>query len=108
MTNEYGAELDCNGYAPSIVNDGDFCFCCLKGGSAFGANLARHEIFGGSRREKSKRLGLWVLLCPRCHEAMHTDARRGKALKSLGQMQAMQYYGWTTDKVREIFGKSYL
>lgn len=44
----------------------------------------------------------------RCHEAMHTDARRGKALKALGQMQAMQYYGWTTQEFITEFYKNYL
>lgn len=108
MTNEYGAELDRNGYAPSIVNDGDFCFCCLKGGSAFGANLARHEIFGGSRREKSKRLGLWVWLCPTCHAEIHASGKRTLALHHVGQRAAMEYYGWTADEFRERFGVNYL
>ena len=108
MTNEYGAPLDENGYAPSIVNDGDFCFCCLKGGSAFGANLARHEIFGGSRREKSKRLGLWVWLCPTCHAEIHASGKRTLALHHVGQRAVMEYYGWTEcDFVRE-FGRNYL
>ena len=63
MTNDYGAPLDSNGYAPSIFET-DHCLCCFLGASATGANLARHEIFGGPNRQKSKRLGLWVLLCP--------------------------------------------
>lgn len=75
---------------------------------AFGANLARHEIFGGSRREKSKRLGLWVWLCPTCHAEIHASGKRTLALHHVGQRAAMEYYGWTADEFRERFGVNYL
>lgn len=66
MKNEFGACLDKNGYAPSIVTfDTDCCFLC----DGQDEKLDRHECFGGAMREKSKRLGLWVPLCHvRCHE----------------------------------------
>lgn len=46
MTNEYGARLDRNGYAPSIVQEYmDECFICRANG--YRDKLDRHEIFTG-------------------------------------------------------------
>ena len=59
--NEYGEKLDSNGYAPSILHDKPVCLICGRYGTA------RHEVyFGSAYRAKSKRLGLWVTLCPWC------------------------------------------
>lgn len=62
MVNEYGAKLDRNGYAPSIIQDeaDESCFVCYANG--YYDPLNRHEAFGGPFRDKSKRLGLWVSL----------------------------------------------
>ena len=66
MTNEYGAPLDRNGYAPSILqDDNSYCLICL--GNGYNDPLNRHEVFGGPFREKSKRLGLWCCLCHSRH-----------------------------------------
>lgn len=91
MKNEFGACLDKNGYAPSIVTfDTDCCFLC--GGQD--EKLDRHECFGGAMREKSKRLGLWVPLCHvRCHEygpdAVHSNmaADSGVCMQVFSQRQ---------------------
>lgn len=96
--------MDKNGYVPSIVqNDMEACAICYRGG-----DLARHEIFNGPFRQKSKRLGLWVALCPQCHAEIHSDIIRRKALKRWGQKCAMNYYIWSEDEFRREFGKSYL
>lgn len=51
MTNEYGAPLDRNGYAPSILQDDDsYCLICL--GNGYNDPLNRHEVFGGPFRKK--------------------------------------------------------
>lgn len=47
MTNEYGAPLDRNGYAPSILQDDDsYCLVCY--GNGYNDPLNRHEVFGGA------------------------------------------------------------
>lgn len=108
MKNECGVDLDKNGYAPSIVYEDGYCFFCLMDESAFGSNLVRHEAFGGPNRQKSKRLGLWVNLCPHCHEEIHKDARKSNFLRQIVQADAMHHYGWSKeDFIREI-GKNYL
>ena len=111
--NEFGAALDRNGYAPSVLYGHSACCCylCGQNGQAAGG-IDRHEIFGGANREKSKRLGLWVLLCHRgCHmgnRGVQEDARRAAALKAKAQTAAMDCYGWDeADFIREV-GKSYL
>ena len=108
--NEYGMILDHNGYAPSIVQtDMSCCFCCRKTND----KLDRHEIFGGrANREKSKRLGLWVLLChSSCHEGaygVHQNADAALRLHRTGQEAAMTAYGWGTEDFIRKFGKNYL
>ena len=103
MTNEYGTELDLNGYAPSIMDSGDCCYWCKRCGQ-----LVRHEIYHGAYRSKSKELGLWVHLCPSCHMRLHgQDAQIDRSLKIIGQQRAEAYYGWTAQKFRQRFGKNY-
>ena len=104
MRNEFGARLDKNGYASSIIPFVEGCCWCGRGG-----DLVRHEMFGGTgRRGKSKRLGLWVRLCPACHEAVHRGKSSFLPLLRLGEMSARSAYGWSKkDFIRE-FGKSYL
>ncbi len=94
-------------YNPSILQD-DLTRCYLCGRSD--QKLDRHEVFGSSRREKSKSLGLWVVLChDRCHlngVHAHKDMREG--LQAEAQEIAMMEYGWSiTDFINE-FGKSYI
>lgn len=110
MTNEYGALLDSNGYAPSILQDDpDACYICY----GCRGKLDRHEVFYGPCREKSKRLGLWVTLCHSEHHifgpgAVHQNRDVDLALKQAGQLAAMEHYGWTEcDFIRE-FGRNYL
>jgi hypothetical protein len=108
--NEYGAPLDRNGYAPSIVQfQMDWCWQC---GKRFPDYLERHEVYGAANRAKSKRLGLWVHLCPECHrtgkKAVHSSCESALKLKQAAQTAAMEEYGWNTDDfIREI-GKNYL
>lgn len=86
----------------------DRCFLC--GRSDW---IERHHIFNGTaNRKKSEKYGLTVHLCHWCHNeppyGVHFNSNRDLMLKRLAQEQAMEYYGWTVDEFREIFGKSYL
>ena len=98
---------DRNGYEPSIVqHDMDHCFIC---GTRYG-KLDRHEIFGSANREKSKRLGLWVMLCHhQCHlNGVHAHREMADQLKQIGQVAAMNAYGWNTERFIEEIGRNYL
>lgn len=101
--NEYGAPLDSNGYAPSLIADG-WCMICGKRG-----DLARHEPFGGPNRQKSKRLGLWGTICPACHEAEHRNPRSlGMLSKKRAERYALQHYGWSIEDFIREFGRNVL
>lgn len=105
MKNEYGAALEGNGYAPSLLAVGEGCVICGRSGG----KVDRHEIFHGAYRAKSKRLGLWCLLCHDCHMRLHQrDAAADLYLKQAGQLAAMEVYGWTTGEFISQFGKNYL
>ena len=112
MKNIYGATLDRNGYAPSIIGDHNEyrCKLCARNGTA--VHLDRHEIFGGGLREKSKRYGLWVHLCGwSCHRGnngVHRNRRIDLALKREAQKKAMEEYGWGVDEFRAVFRNNYL
>lgn len=107
MTNEWGAELDRNGYAPSIVQaDTSKCFLCHRSG----VKLDRHEIFGNAMRSKSKRMGLWVALC---HEPCHLTHAHGCAevmdwLHRIGEQACIDNYDFTIPMFREEFYTNYL
>lgn len=106
--NEFGHTLDSNGYAPSLMNKTDYtCYVCGAEGI-----LARHEPLGGPSRQKSKRLGLWVHVCPACHEFAHGAGILAHAtalqLKQDAQKTAMDEFGWSTEEFIQQFGKNYL
>lgn len=113
MVNEYGARLDRNGYAPSIIQDeaDESCFVCYANGHYDPLN--RHEAFGGPFRDKSKRLGLWVSLCHyRCHQegngSVHKNRESDLHIKRIAQMKAMEAYQWDTEDFIREFGRNYL
>lgn len=84
------------------------CFRC----GVEGMMAHHHLITGKPGRQLSEKYGLVVALCPKCHEFIHSGRPEGvKALKRLrryGQLKAMEEQGWTEDKFRSVFGKSYL
>lgn len=102
--------MDKNGYNPSIMQkDLSRCFIC----GASGVKLDRHEIyhgdFKGVIRAKSKRCGLWVMLCYNCHHGgAHGRRDIADLLKREGQQRAMDCFGWNTDEWIAEFGKNYL
>lgn len=106
--NEFGAALDANGYASSVLHtEPGRCFICRCAG-----DVARHEVYGASNRATSKRLGLWVHLCPACHALAHGSGVMARAVREQlridTQQIAMTRYGWTADDFRAVIGRSYL
>lgn len=97
---------DRNGYVPSVIQDGEFCYLC----GCTTRKLDRHEVFGGANREKSKAYGLWVLLCHRpCHlDEAHKNRWTRERLQSAAQQAAMKQYGWSVEDFIRVFGKNNL
>lgn len=101
--NEYGEKLDRNGYAPSLfVHESFRCFHCHRFG-----DTARHEIYGGALRSKSKQYGLWINVCPECHDLIHSSGKLQDYYHKLGQAMAMVYYRWNVADFRQRFYKNY-
>lgn len=96
--------MDRNGYNPSILSSSADCYLC-----GYGGDTARHEIFHGYNRGRSKYFGLWVYLCPACHNRVHNaDGKADRFLKEAGQKVAMDHYHWATEDFRTWFGKNYI
>ncbi|MDO4563930.1 MAG: hypothetical protein Q4C12_08910 [Clostridia bacterium] len=96
----------------SILQDNDKrCYLC--GRYACGDPLDKHHVFGGAFRKKSEQYGLTVHLHHfECHifgdESAHKNHSVDLEIKEKAQRVAMDYYGWTEDEFRGIFGKNYL
>ena len=95
-----------NGYAESILQEGDGCWLC---GNTAG-KLDRHEVFGGAYRSKSKADGLWILLChDSCHlNGVHKYADLARNIRIHAQTAAQFQYGWSTADFIKRYGKNYL
>lgn len=105
MVNEYGIELDRNGYAPSIAIHAEGCDLCRRRDRP----LQRHEVFHGPFRKRAKALGCWLWICDVCHDRLHfRDAQFQLYTKQLMQQTAMEHYGWTVEQFRAEFGRNYL
>lgn len=102
MTNEFGVKLDKNGYAPSVMSSGSSCLFCRS------PVVARHEVFHGFNRQKSKAFGFWINVCPEHHSKIHNNAKIDNNLKRQAEQIALAQYGWTIEDFIERFGKNYL
>lgn len=69
--------MDRNGYNKSILaTTAGVCYVC-------GSNCetARHEVYeGNGTRALSKRYGLWINICPSCHQYIHEHPKSDKAV----------------------------
>lgn len=110
MKNEFGAQMDRAGYAPSILQPTGKSCCFLCGRPAGGEKMDRHEPWNGANRRKSMELGLWVNLHHYgCHEgpgSVHDQPAKARELRAEVQRAAMIRYGWSYGEWLERFGKS--
>lgn len=92
--------MDRNGYNPSLFDtEQDQCYVCKRFG-----DTARHEIFGGSSRQFSKALGMWINICPDCHIREHSE--NDGNLKREGQRLFERQYGH--ERFMGVFMRNYL
>lgn len=92
--------MDSNGYNKSLFDtEQGRCYLCKRYG-----DTARHEVFGASSRSFSKALGLWVDLCPSCHNRVHME--NDNELKEEGQRLFEKEYGH--ERFMGVFQRNYL
>lgn len=87
------------------------CFIC---GSCSNLEI-HHVLYGNPNRKLSDKYKLTVTLCRKHHtgnepgdRGVHFDKAKDLQLKQYAQRKAMEFYGWSEDEFREIFGKNYL
>ena len=98
--------------ANSILQD-DNTYCYLCGMNSNLEPLDLHHVFNKADKKKSEKYGLMVYLHhSKCHifgkNSVHQNANVNRALKAKAQEKAMEYYGWSADDFRNIFGRNYL
>lgn len=90
-----------------LQEDDEICFLCGGWGAC-----EWHHIFGGTNRRLSEKYGLKVRLHHNCHneppEGAHFNKEVMDYLHQIGQTKAMEYYRWSIDDFRGIFGKNYI
>ena len=98
--------MDRNKYNKSILRtEQGECFVC---GSS--TETARHEVFyGTANRRISKMLGLWINICPACHDRVHRDRELDLMLKKLAQVEFLKTHDITEFvDIKNGIGKNYL
>ena len=70
----------------------------------------KHHIFGASNRSNSENLGLWVYLCPECHNmsnrGVHNNRKNDLMLKKIAQREFEKTH--TREQFISIIGRNYL
>lgn len=94
--------MDRNGYNPSIFDtEPGECWLCRNEGQT-----VRHEVFGGNpNRRLSKYHGLWIDICPSCHNKVHASPKEYEWLKEAAQ--ALYEYNHTRQEWVSIIGRNY-
>lgn len=93
---------DRNGYNKSLFDCEDgVCWLC---GAV--TDTVRHEIYRGKNRSNSKKYGLWLAVCPRCHSRLHRHDYE-EEMHRIGMCKFIADGVGTTDDFVAIFGKEY-
>ena len=91
----------------SIIQDEMVCY--LTGRTD---HLEEHHVFGGINRKNSEKYGLKIYLTADKHkfkkDSIHMNRELSDRVKAEVQLIAMEYYDWTVEEFRLIFGKSYI
>lgn len=83
-----------------LTTDFTKCYICGKPKSEI------HEIFSGSNRQTSMKLGLCIPICRLCHNRWKIDKEFRKHYQAIGRNKFIELY--SHDKFMKEFKKSYL
>lgn len=83
-----------------LTTDFTKCYICGKSKNEI------HEIYSGSNRQTSMKLGLCIPICRICHNRWEIDKEFRKKYQAIGRNKFIELYGY--DKFMEEFKKSYL
>lgn len=92
----------------SIIDHGARA-CYLCGATS---ELEVHHIYLNALRSKSEQYGLKVTLCANCHRhsafSVHNCKATRRYLQKIGQITAMEVYGWDNKRFKREFYRDYL
>ena len=83
-----------------LTTDFTKCYICGKPKNEI------HEIFSGSNRQTSMKLGLCIPICRLCHNRWEINKEFRKKYQLIGRNKFIELYGY--DKFMQEFKKSYL
>ena len=70
----------------------------------------KHHIYGGANRRNSEALGLYVHLCPDCHNmgpnSVHTNILMARWLQEEGQWKYEETH--SREEFMRVFGRNYI
>lgn len=85
----------------SLISNEKECYLCGN------PTVHKHHIYKGVKcRKIADEQGLWVYLCPKHHEQVHSDRDLDVALMRFGQQLFEKTH--TREEFRKLFIKSYL
>lgn len=95
--------MDRNGYNPSrFSTEAGECYICGRH-----CDTARHEVlYGYGIRPLAKKYGLWINVCPRCHDNIHARQYEYEYLKEAAERLFEAEYG--SEEFFRLFGRYYL
>ena len=95
--------------AKSILQSGRYCILTLDDRTIY---LDKHHVFGGSNRDRSERMGLWIYVRKDLHnvsrESIHQNAELNRTIKKWAQRKCMEHYDMSIDDFIREFGKNYI
>lgn len=95
-------KTDRNGYSQSLFDtEQDTCYICKRE-----LQTVRHETLGGVNRQLSKYYGLWINVCPSCHEKCHKESN-GKYRYLKQDAEDLFNEAYPGKNFMEIFGRSW-
>ena len=79
------------------------CLLCGK----TGPTEKHHLMSGTANRRLAEEDGLFIYLCPMCHQIVHMDPKVNRTTKAFAEKVWRDYYGKSKEEFIKRYGKSY-
>lgn len=79
------------------------CLLCGK----TGPTEKHHLMSGTANRRLAEEDGLFIYLCPMCHQIVHMDPKVNRTTKAFAEKVWRDYYGKSKEEFIKRYGKSF-
>ena len=79
------------------------CLLCGK----TGPTEKHHLMSGTANRRLAEEAGLFIYLCPMCHQIVHMDPKVNRTTKAFAEKVWRDYYGKSKEEFIKRYGKSF-